>query len=98
MRRNQRFFRVEELSHGNKSKVDRVVWGLQGRFEHGMIKLNKGEWNMQFLDQLFQFPNALVHDDLIDSLAYIDQMASVAYAIDYIETEDFQVYDDTIGF
>jgi phage terminase large subunit-like protein len=98
MRRNQRFFRVEELSHGNKSKVDRVVWGLQGRFEHGMIKLNKGEWNMQFLDQLFQFPNALVHDDLIDSLAYIDQLASVAYAIDYIETEDFQVYDDTIGF
>lgn len=98
MRRNQRFFRIDELSHGNKSKIDRVVWGLQGRFEHGRISLNKSEWNMQFLDQLFQFPNPLVHDDLIDSLAYIDQMASVAYAIDYIETEDFQVYDDTIGF
>lgn len=98
MRRNQRFFRVDELSHGNKSKIDRVVWALQGRFEHGRISLNKGEWNMQFLDQLFQFPNPLVHDDLIDSLAYIDQMASVAYYTDYVELEEFEVMDSTIGF
>ena len=98
MKSKQRFFRVEELSHGNKAKTDRVVWGLQGRFEHGSITINKGEWNIPFLDQLFQFPNKLVHDDLVDSLAYIDQIASVAYSISHIEIEDYQVLDNTIGF
>jgi phage terminase large subunit-like protein len=98
MKRKQRFFRVDELSHGNKAKTDRIVWALQGRFEHGRIALNKGEWNIQFLDQLFQFPNPLVHDDLIDSLAYIDQMASVAYSIDMIDIEEFEILDEVIGY
>ena len=39
------FFRVEELTHGNKKKTDRIMWALQGRFENGYITLNKGEWN-----------------------------------------------------
>ena len=98
MKRRQRFFRVDELNHNNKAKTDRVVWALQGRFEHGRISLNKGDWNIPFLDQLFQFPNPLVHDDLIDSLAYIDQMASVAYSIDNIDIEEFEILDDIIGF
>ena len=45
MKRNQRFFTVEELTHGNKKKTDRVMWALQGRFENGYITLNKGDWN-----------------------------------------------------
>jgi hypothetical protein len=40
MKENQRFFRIEELTHGNnKRKTDRIVWALQGRFEHGNITL-----------------------------------------------------------
>jgi predicted phage terminase large subunit-like protein len=97
MKENQRFFRVEELTHGNKRKIDRIVWALQGRFEHGKITLNKGEWNATFLDELFQFPNKLVHDDLIDSLAYIDQLAQVAYAIDY-EEEEYELTDYYSGY
>ena len=97
MKANQRFFRVEELTHGNKRKIDRIVWALQGRFEHGKITLNKGEWNTTFLDELFQFPNKLVHDDLIDSLAYIDQLAQVAYAIDY-EEEEYELTDYYSGY
>ena len=97
MKKNQRFFRVEELTHGNKRKTDRIVWALQGRFEHGRIKLNKGEWNTPFLDELFQFPNKLVHDDLIDALAYIDQLAQVAYAIDY-EEEEYELTDYYAGY
>jgi predicted phage terminase large subunit-like protein len=87
MKSNNRFFRIDELTHGNKKKTDRIVWALQGRFEHGKITLNKGEWNATFLDELFQFPNQLVHDDLIDSLAYIDQLANIAYTSDYVEEE-----------
>jgi predicted phage terminase large subunit-like protein len=97
MKENQRFFRVEELTHGNKRKIDRIVWALQGRFEHGKITLNKGEWNATFLDELFQFPNKLVHDDLIDSLAYIDQLAQVAYAIDY-EEDEYELTDYYSGY
>ena len=97
MKSKQRFFRVEELTHGNKRKIDRIVWALQGRFEHGKITLNKGEWNTTFLDELFQFPNKLVHDDLIDSLAYIDQLAQVAYGIDY-EEEEYELTDYYSGY
>ena len=97
MKQGNRFFRVEELTHGNKKKIDRIVWALQGRFEHGTITLNKGEWNTEFLDELFQFPNQMVHDDLIDSLAYIDQLANVAYAGDYIH-EEHQLLDAYAGY
>lgn len=88
MKRNNRFFRVEELTHGNQKKTDRVVWALQGRFENGYVCLNKGEWNNEFLDQLFQFPNKLVHDDLVDALAYIDQLAIVSYNTDLLDLDD----------
>ena len=97
MKSSQRFFRVEELTHGNKKKTDRIVWALQGRFEHGQITLNKGDWNSQFMDELFQFPNHLVHDDLIDALAYIDQLAKVSYYYDY-EEDEFEILDPVAGY
>jgi len=99
MKRRSRFFRVEELTHGNKNKTDRVVWALQGRFENGYVTVNKGEWNSEFLDQLFQFPNPLVHDDLVDSLAYIDQLAKVSYHMDWLDDEDdYQPLDILAGY
>ena len=97
MKRNQRFFTVEELTHGNKKKTDRVMWALQGRFENGDITLNKGEWNSRFLDQLFQFPDPLTHDDLVDALAYTDQLAKVAYHYDF-EIEDEEILDIVAGY
>lgn len=97
MKANQRYFRVDELTHGNQKKIDRVVWGLQGRFENGQVSLNKGEWNTEFCDQLFQFPNPLVHDDLIDALAYVDQLAKVSYYVDF-EEDDFEVLDPITGY
>ena len=97
MKQRGKFFRIEELTHGNKKKIDRIVAALQGRFEHGMITLNKGDWNTEFLDQLFQFPNPLVHDDLIDSLAYIDQLAKVTYNYNF-EVDDYEVLDILAGY
>lgn len=93
-----KFFRVEELTHGNKKKTDRVMWALQGRFENGVITLQKGEWNARFLDQLFQFPDALTHDDLIDSLAYIDQLAQVPYGIGDLEFDEPELIDAIAGY
>jgi len=97
MKRYNRYFRIEELTHGNKKKTDRIVAALQGRFEHGAIKLNTGDWNLEFLDELFQFPNKQVHDDLIDSLAYIDQLSNITYHYDY-EQQDFEPLDEIAGY
>ena len=97
MKRYGMFFRVDELTHGNKKKTDRVMWALQGRFENGFITLSKGGWNSKFLDQLFQFPDKLTHDDLVDALAYIDQLAKVAYTYDF-EIDDHEVLDELTGY
>ena len=97
MKQYGRFFRVEELTHGNKKKTDRVMWALQGRFENGQIELRKAEWNNKFMDQLFQFPDPLTHDDLVDALAYIDQLAKVAYNYDF-EIDDHEILDIVAGY
>jgi phage terminase large subunit-like protein len=97
MRQYNRYFRVEELTHGNKSKTDRVMWALQGRFENGAIKLNKGSWNEVFLDEMFQFPDVLTHDDTIDALAYIDQLQTVSYQFEY-EVDEHKFLDSVAGY
>ena len=98
MRKYNTYFNVQELTHGNKKKVDRVIWSLQGRFEHGRIYLNKGEWNEQFLDQLFQFPNELVHDDLVDAVSYTDQLAKVPYGLDDFVDSTYVPLDIITGY
>ena len=99
MKRTGNFFRIEELTHGNKNKTLRIVQALQGRFENGYINLNKGEWNAKFLDELFQFPNHLVNDDLVDSLAYIDQLLEIGYNVQFLDLdEDYEPLDIVAGY
>lgn len=97
MRSNNRYFRIDDVTHGNQKKTDRIVWALQGRFENGKISLNFGEWNNEFADQLVNFPNAQLHDDLIDALAYIDQIQVVEYFQEY-EEDDYQPLDYVSGY
>lgn len=96
MKRLGFFPRIEDVTHGNQKKTDRIVWSLQGRFEHGRITLNKGDWNERFVEQMLNFPDSKVHDDLIDALSYIDQIAITSY---YSEAEvgDYEVFDETTG-
>ena len=79
MRRTHRTFRIELLSHGNQKKQDRILWALQGRFEHGKIHIRRADWNAAFIDEASAFPSQLVHDDLLDAVSYVDQMATVPY-------------------
>jgi predicted phage terminase large subunit-like protein len=97
MRKNNIFFRIDDVTHGNQKKTERIVWALQGRFEHGKITLNYGSWNNEFIDQLTNFPNAQLHDDLVDALAYIDQVSVVTYFQDY-EEEEYQYLDEISGY
>ena len=99
MRKNNVYCHITDLTHGNKKKTDRVVWALQGRFEHGRITLNediKDDWK-EFVDQYLMFPTAGVHDDLIDSLSYADQLAVSFYDQDYVEDE-WEPLDVIAGF
>jgi len=100
MKRLGIFPTIEPLTHGNQKKTDRIVWALQGRFQNGRIKFNKdaGPWLRKLIEQLLDFPNPLAHDDLVDVLAYIDQLANVAYGINSLEIEDWVPLDDWSGY
>lgn len=97
MRRNNTFFRIDEVTHGNQKKTDRIVWALQGRFEHGKVVLNEGHWNNEFIDQLTNFPNSQIHDDLVDALAYVDQIQVVDYYQEY-EYDEYEPLDSITGY
>lgn len=98
MKRYNMFFRIEELTHGNQKKTDRIMWALQGRFENGKVFIKQAEWNAKFLDELYQFPDPLTHDDMVDALAYIDQLAKVTYNYDYEDENDFEFIDSYAGY
>lgn len=97
MRKYNSYFRIEDLTHGNKKKTDRITWSLQGRFEHGKIVFNDSDWVTEITDELLNFPNTQVHDDLIDALSYIDQIAIAEYVTDY-EDEAFIPMDAVAGY
>jgi phage terminase large subunit-like protein len=73
------------------------VWALQGRFEHGKVVLNYGDWNNAFVDQLVNFPNSQLHDDLVDAVAYIDQIQVVDVIFDEID-EEYEALDMVSGY
>jgi len=89
---------VVELKHGGTKKTDRIIWALQGRFQHGKIKFVKGPWNKALEEQLLDFPDPLAHDDLPDALAYIDQIASAVYSTHDIEVDDWEPLDAIAGY
>ena len=49
------------------------------------------------MDELFQFPDVLTHDDMVDALAYIDQLAKVAYST-HFEEDTYEVFDSVAGY
>jgi predicted phage terminase large subunit-like protein len=97
MRRYNSYFRVEDLTHGNKKKTDRVTWALQGRFEHGKIILEKADWNREFVDELLNFPNPQIHDDTVDALAYCDQICIAEYVMQ-VDEEEWEPLDPIVAY
>lgn len=95
------YFTPRELSHGNQAKSERVRWALQGRAEKGRISLPKtSEWTRRFVKQAADFPSPLAHDDLLDAVAYIDQMASAVYftSAEMEQYNGIDIKDDIIGW
>lgn len=97
MRKNNVYAHISDLTHGNKRKQDRIAWALQGRLEHGRISFNKDEDWKEAWDQISMFPTAGLHDDLVDALSYVDQLAISNYQQDY-EDDDYEVLDPISGY
>ena len=99
MRVEGRWVPITDVSHGGKKKADRITWALQGRLEHGKITFNPDPSYTKDLEtQLIEFPTKGTHDDIIDALAYIDQV-SVADFMHTVELEEeWEPYDDVAGY
>lgn len=98
MRRLGVYPNVVPLTHGGKKKTERILWALQGRFQHGKVTLMKdATWNKHFVDQLLDFPNPLAHDDLLDSLSYIDQISAAVYDTGFVP-EEWEPTDEQAGY
>lgn len=106
MRRFNRYFPVWDLEPGARKdggKADRIRWGLEGRLEKGRIFLNKEEnaanlWQRKLIEQGNDFPSPLSHDDLLDALAYVDQLADVSYHYDLGVEDNWAPLDVYSGF
>jgi len=99
------YFTVQGLTHGNTRKEDRIKWAIQGRAEKCQITLEPDDklpqeekWIGKLLSQAVDFPNPLAHDDLLDSLAYVDQMAEVGIGWHVQLFDEWQAHDDEVGF
>ena len=98
MRTEGKWVSIIELRHGGKKKTERITWALQGRMEHGQITFNPDrDWKV-FTGQLLDFPNRLAHDDLLDALAYIDQVSVADFAHSIELMDDWQPMDAVAGY
>jgi hypothetical protein len=98
MRTNNRFVHIDELRHGGKKKTERITWSLQGRMEHDQITFNEDkDWKF-FISQMLDFPNHLSHDDLLDALAYIDQVSIADFAHSIDLEDDWEPEDIVAGY
>jgi hypothetical protein len=91
------FPRFLEVVHGNQKKTERIAWALQGRLQQGRIKFKDLPYLQQLKDQMMDFPNPMAHDDMLDALAYIDQVGKTTYNQVNV-MDDFEVMDDVLGF
>ena len=95
MRRLGVFINPMELTHGGQAKASRIAWALQGRLEHGRIFFVEGEYLSAIKEQIYDFPNGR-HDDMLDALAYIDQIATTFYHDDFYH-DNWEPLDSAVG-
>ena len=98
MRYQSQWVSITELRHGGKKKTERIVWSLQGRMEHGQISFNEDRDWRPFISQMVDFPNKLSHDDMLDALAYVDQVSVADYMHSIEINDDWQPEDDVSGY
>jgi hypothetical protein len=91
--------RLEELTHGNRNKTERIVWAIQAKLEHGLITFAPGPYLRRFKDELLNIPNKGTHDDLPDSLSLLMQLMPMTALQGSMEElfYDYTLAEDPIG-
>jgi len=81
---------IEYLSHGNQRKEDRVLGAIEGRLQRGRIALNcnpdlfaseRPDWIQKLMHEATEFPSKFAPDDLLDALAYVDQLGKPIFHV-----------------
>ena len=99
------YFEVYPLTHGNQRKEDRIKWALQARAETGKITLEPDDhlpqeekWVDKFLGQAVDFPNPLAKDDLLDAVAYVEQLSTNAIVWPSALDDGWVPHDLEVGY
>lgn len=97
MNKNAIWTHIEAIPTSSNSKENRVIYALQGLFEHGRITFSRDEDHSKLKDQLLMFPSKKAHDDLPDALSMVAYLHTVIYG-DQKEMDDYEVIDEICGF
>ena len=104
MRKNSIYIHIEPISTSGGSKkgsdviANRVIYNLQGRFEHGRIVFSEGEDHGELEKQILIFPSKKAHDDRIDALSLIANIHQTIYGDPNDHQEEREVFDEVCGF
>jgi predicted phage terminase large subunit-like protein len=98
MRRTGTYFSVQELTHSNQKKTDRITFALQGRMEHGRLVFNEDEDWTDVKEEFFLFGAQGIHDDGVDALAYINQMYVAGFSAGEVELDSWEPTDWVAGY
>ena len=80
MRKHGIYAHIEAIPTSANSKENRIVYALQGLFEHGRVTLDeKEEWS-KLKDQFLMFPSKKAHDDIPDAVSMIAHLVTTIYA------------------
>lgn len=97
MRKNQVFAHIQAIPTGGIAKENRITYALQGLMEHGRITFNPDENWDEVKREMIAFPSQRVHDDCIDSLAYISHLQETSYQKVDVDVGEWEPLDEMSG-
>ena len=104
MNKNNIYAHIEPISTSGSSKkgsdaiANRVIYNLQGLFEHGRIIFSDNEDHSELKRQLLLFPSPKVHDDRADVLSLIANLHRAIYNDTNDMNENYEIIDEICGF
>jgi predicted phage terminase large subunit-like protein len=97
MRKFNQYAHIEPIPTSGSNKISRITYNLQGLCEHGRITLNSRENWDQFKKEYTNFPAKGTHDDRLDALSMIANLAQTSYARRQ-DDDEIEVLDEICGF
>ncbi len=104
MRKNNMTIHIEPIKTSGGSKkgsdaiANRVIYNLQGRFEHGRITFSDTEDHSELKKQLLVFPSKKAHDDRADALSLIAMLHDTVYGSVSADDSEYEILDEVCGF